>query len=187
MVFYSKSIFDEQAAQASDAGEWLQDHHVSIQQSSGEEYHIFAVTSTPAFGATALSRIKVNADIPVGPVIIQLRGYIELSTKECEIKVYIKVPMLPPFKVGTLAGDLDSGVGIKVKIPRVSGSITLYARGKYLYIAFVLDVFGKRFEVDLKVMPLPFLGYNAAKQANGAAVDQNLAQGAQGRAIAAAA
>ncbi|KAJ8077801.1 hypothetical protein PM082_002235 [Marasmius tenuissimus] len=106
---------------------------------------------------------------------------------ECKIKVYIKVPMLPPFNVGTLAGDLDSGVGIKVKIPRVSGSITLYARGRYLYIAFVLDVFGKRFEVDLKVMPLPFLGYNAAKQANGAAVDQNLAQGAQGRAITAAA
>jgi len=69
---------------------------------------------------------------------------------------YIKLPLLPAIKVGELKGSLLNGITISFKIPKVSGSISLFFNNKALWIKFDLTVFGKHFGATLKV-PLPFL------------------------------
>jgi len=73
------------------------------------------------------------------------------------ITAYIKLPFLPAIRIGEFKGSLLHGITISVKIPKVSGSISLFVQNKALWIKFDLTVFGKHFGATLKLLPLPFL------------------------------
>ena len=52
-------------------GEWLEDHHASVQADNGEEYHVFAVTGSPSFGGPGPvhPKYKVDIHVPIRSVI----------------------------------------------------------------------------------------------------------------------
>jgi len=134
--------------------EWLEGHHTVVKGSDGEEYHVFATAGSATYGL-ATARYDIQIDIPIGPVIIQLRGYIDLSSLACDIAVYVKFPIVPPISLGRLQGNLKDGITISVGAGGVSGSITLYIRDKYLWIKFRLEIFGKVFESEFRLIPVP--------------------------------
>jgi len=60
-------------------------------------------------------------------------------------------------KIGEFKGNLGTGITIPVKIPKVTGSISLFVKDHALWIRFDLTVFGKHFSATLKLVNLPFL------------------------------
>jgi len=73
------------------------------------------------------------------------------------ITAFIKVSFFPAVKIGEFKGNLITGITISFKIPKVSGSISLFIQNKALWIKFDLTVFGKHYGATLKILPLPFL------------------------------
>ncbi|KAK1227593.1 hypothetical protein PQX77_009411 [Marasmius sp. AFHP31] len=154
-----------------------------VQESNGEKYHVFAVTKSASFGATALRRVKVSIDIPVGPVIVQLRGWIDTLTLICEIQVYIKYPLpVEPIKIGEFTGTLSlDGIKINIKSPEVNGWIRIYVKDFWLCLSFDVVVFRDEFKGDIKVTPIfsPNEAALASLQANNDAVNKALANSVQ--------
>ncbi|KAJ8091517.1 hypothetical protein PM082_024437 [Marasmius tenuissimus] len=182
MLYPTQAIFDRQTAQALELQELL-DEHMFVQESDGENYHVFAVTKSVPFGATALRRVKVSIDIPIGPVILQLRGWINVLTLECEIQVYIKYPLpVESIKIGEFTGTLTlDGIKINVKSPKFNGWIRIYVKDFWLCISFDLIVFGNEFKGDIKIAPIfgPNEAALAALQVNNNAVNNVLANSVQ--------
>jgi hypothetical protein len=150
-------------------------HHVN----SGQEYVVFATAGHPAMNPENLREYDIEIDIPVPPVIIQvrvfvllhllsriencckLRGTINLEALTCDIKVYAKVPFLPAIFLGGFGGDLKSGIELTVGVPLViSGTLKLYVAPygshKWLMLDASATVFGKKFVITgLRLIPLP--------------------------------
>lgn len=86
---------------------------------------------------------------------VQLRGYIDLSTLYADIDAHIEFPFMPAFKLGEFKGNLMDGVTIKFVIPVIDGTITLFVKEGWLWIKFKIVIFGKTFEAEFNVIPLP--------------------------------
>jgi hypothetical protein len=67
------------------------------------------------------------------------------------------VPLLPAVKLGTLKGNLTDGISITVGAKGIlSGSLTLFVADGWVRLGFGLDIFGKNYSADIKVIPLSF-------------------------------
>ncbi|KAK7026031.1 hypothetical protein VNI00_015749 [Paramarasmius palmivorus] len=136
---------------------WLGGNHrvVTLPRSGGgsDVYHVYALAGRPVFGDKK-DRYNVEIDIPLGPVILQLRGYFDLTTLEADISVYVKVPLLPAIKLGEFKGNLRDGITITVGASGIlAGSITLYVKDGWLWIKFSLEVFGQTYDAEFKLIP----------------------------------
>jgi len=65
--------------------------------------------------------------------------------------------LFPAVKTGNLVGNLGTGITISVKIPKVTGSISLLAKNKGLWIDFDMHVFGKNHKATFNIQDLPFM------------------------------
>ncbi|KAK7026030.1 hypothetical protein VNI00_015748 [Paramarasmius palmivorus] len=138
--------------------EWHKDHHRAIEvprDGGSETYHVFAIAGPPVFGDVK-GRYNIDIEIPIGPIILELKGYIDLGNLDADIYAYIKVPIFGTYQVGELKGNLKTGISISVGIPGIlSGTITLYAKDGWLWIKFSLTIFGKTYTAEFKLIPIP--------------------------------
>ncbi|RPD53723.1 hypothetical protein L226DRAFT_531392 [Lentinus tigrinus ALCF2SS1-7] len=141
-------------------GKWLERHHVVYDEKrSGKTYHAFVQGGYPLVGPDPKASYDIEVDVPLGPVILQLRGSINTSTLEADIGLYVKVPFLPAIKLGELSGNLRDGITISVGVPGIlEGSVTLYiSDDNWLHIKFTLTIFGEEYSADIALFPIPWL------------------------------
>ncbi|KAI0692919.1 hypothetical protein C8T65DRAFT_744934 [Cerioporus squamosus] len=139
---------------------WLGGHHIVVTDSDkrdGVEYHAFVIGGNPVAGPK--ERYDFQADIPIGPIILQLVGFIDTSTLDADITLYVKVPLLPAIKVAEVKGNLRDGIIFTINIPGVaSGSVKVYiADDKWLHVKFTLTIFGQECSADLALFKIPWL------------------------------
>ena len=67
----------------------------------------------------------------------------------------IKIPMLSPQPIGTLAGNLVDGIEIMLTEAQLSGSIGVFTKAGWLYIRLALEVFDQQYDDDVRIMLLP--------------------------------
>ncbi|KAG8921170.1 hypothetical protein FRC02_000409, partial [Tulasnella sp. 418] len=128
---------------------WIDGHHREV-----DGVHVFAIAGPPPFGESD-NRWDIDIEIPIGPVILQLVGYIDLSTLDVDIAAYVKIPGLPALKVGELKGNLNDGIEISFDLVIIKGSLRLYIKDKCLWLAYELTVFGTTWSGDIELICLP--------------------------------
>jgi len=141
--------------------EWLAGHHTSNNPVIGAaEYHVFAVTGFPTFGNGSKDHWDVQIGVPIGPVVLELGGYVSILSLNCDISAHVKFPLIPSVAVGALKGELLRGITIEPITSNFEGSITLNVKDKWLCIKFSIQVFGKTYVHDpwsreVKLIPIP--------------------------------
>ncbi|TBU58539.1 hypothetical protein BD310DRAFT_926825 [Dichomitus squalens] len=136
---------------------WLAGYH-RVASTNGNEYHIFVNGSRPIFSTENDSKVDLDVEIPIGPLILQLRGYIDHIWNDVDIEGYVKVPLLPQIPVGELRGRLTDAIETRPDVPEImEGFLRLFvSRDRWFTLGFDITIFrGAVYEGTLPVIPLP--------------------------------
>uniref|UniRef100_A0A8H7XMR3 Uncharacterized protein n=1 Tax=Psilocybe cubensis TaxID=181762 RepID=A0A8H7XMR3_PSICU len=137
---------------------WI-DSHLAVT----DEYHAFSLFGPPALDPQNVELWELNTDIPIGPAILKLRGTINFQNGTCDFTVSIKVPIFPEVKLGSIKGNLNDGITLKIGSSKlISGLLTLhlipYNGKKWLAIDIDVNILGKHYtKKDVRIVPLPFV------------------------------
>jgi hypothetical protein len=150
-------------------------YHLTIPATENQdEVHIFSIVGNPIYGTD--KRHKVYIAIPIGPVqlivstefyirtffllVVQLDGYVDFVNLEVDIKVYIKLPIVPRIKIAEFKGNLKDGITVAVSAGGIiKGSLTLFVQNyegrKWIWIHVEVTVYKKTFNFETRVIPFP--------------------------------
>jgi hypothetical protein len=85
-----------------------------------------------------------------------LQGYIDLETLEIDAALYVKFPIFPPIKLTEVKGNLTDGVTVSFSLlGKIEGSARFYIKDNYLRMHLKATIFGKVYEGDYRLIPIP--------------------------------
>jgi hypothetical protein len=140
--------------------DWLKHHHrVSHGGANGDEdIHIFAVEEGGVYGHPENELFKkcTSASFGIGPLVFKVEICFDFSNMTLSVCAYCKIPWVPEIKLGCATGNLKDGVTITFKYKVVRGTFNFYIKEKYVYLKYHVTIFGKLYEGDIKLIPVPF-------------------------------
>lgn len=102
------------------------------------------------------AKIDFHCDIPIGPAVLQMKGTIDTTTDDIDTDAYLKVPLIPPMKLGHLSGNLKDGVTWTANVAGSKGTYKLYLDNqRWVNLDFDLTIFGKPYQGSAKLGQLP--------------------------------
>lgn len=95
-----------------------------------------------------------------------MKGYIDLTTKEIDAALFVKIPLFPEIKLAEVKGNLQDGVTVSFSIldGKISGSATFYIKDKWLWVKLSVTIFGKKYSGDWRLIPLPIVSLAATQR-----------------------
>ncbi|KAI0297055.1 hypothetical protein B0F90DRAFT_991694 [Multifurca ochricompacta] len=139
---------------------WLEGHHHQYEDPlTAEIIHVYAIAGAPVFhNDTKVPRYDFDIEVPLWGITWVLKGYIDVGTFEINAEFSVRTPIITPFRLAAVKGNLKDGVKVSFDVSFVKGEAKFYIFGGWLWVDLSATVFGTTYgPLKVKLIPLPFV------------------------------